>query len=459
MGTCLATPVKAENHPSKTPSTSEKGRHVSQNGSSKGNSEMAASSGGDHLRQSTSTNNLRAFTFNDLKSATRNFRPDSVLGEGGFGCVFKGWIDEQGFMATRPGTGIVIAVKKLNQEGLQGHKEWLAEVHFLGQLYHANLVRLIGYCAEDDHRLLVYEFMQRGSLENHLFRRGNHNQALSWAIRMKVAVGAARGLTFLHDAEKPVIYRDFKTSNILLDSQYNAKLSDFGLAKDGPTGDDTHVSTRVMGTYGYAAPEYVSTGHLTAKSDVYSFGVVLLEILTGRRAVDKNKPGGEQNLVEWAIPYLNDKRKVFRLIDPRLEGQYSMKGAQRVANLALSCLNNEAKLRPLMRDIVTMLEPLVNAREIAKFADLNHGCSNTSSLLFGDLEEQKAGILEAGATEELSIFFLRSMSIQRFVQLSSAIFTVYAKALLASRRKSGILHDVTWMYACKASVAVRLHGQ
>lgn len=373
MGTCLGTPVKAENQPCETPSTSAKGRDVSQNGSSKSNSDMAAMSDGEQMRHSTSSNNLRAFSFSDLKSATRNFRPDSVLGEGGFGCVFKGWIDEQGFMATRPGTGLVIAVKKLNQEGLQGHKEWLAEVHFLGQLYHANLVRLIGYCAEDDHRLLVYEFMQRGSLENHLFRKGNHNQALSWVIRMKVAVGAAKGLAFLHEAEKPVIYRDFKTSNILLDSQYNAKLSDFGLAKDGPTGDNTHVSTRVMGTYGYAAPEYVATGHLTAKSDVYSFGVVLLEILTGRRAVDKTKPGGEQNLVEWALPYLNDKRKVFRLIDPRLEGQYSMKGAQRVASLALSCLNSEAKMRPFMRDIVTMLEPLVSTREIAK-------CSHSASL-------------------------------------------------------------------------------
>ncbi|KAH7404046.1 hypothetical protein KP509_15G008300 [Ceratopteris richardii] len=152
--------------------------------------------------------------------------------------------------------------------------------------------------------------MPRGSLENHLFRRGSHGQALSWAIRIKVAVGAARGLAFLHEAERPVIFRDFKTSNILLNSQFNAKLSDFGLAKDGPTGDNTHVSTRVMGTYGYAAPEYVATGHLTAKSDVYSFGVVLLEILTGRRAVDKNRPFEEQNLVEWARPFLNDKRKI-----------------------------------------------------------------------------------------------------------------------------------------------------
>eukprot|EP00252_Welwitschia_mirabilis_P004433 TRINITY_DN14780_c0_g1_i1.p1 TRINITY_DN14780_c0_g1~~TRINITY_DN14780_c0_g1_i1.p1 ORF type:complete len:415 (-),score=48.35 TRINITY_DN14780_c0_g1_i1:349-1593(-) len=307
------------------------------------------------------SSSLKAFTYNELKSSTKNFRPDSLIGEGGFGSVFKGWIDEAG-MPTRPGQGNVVAVKRLSQDSTQGHKEWLAEVTYLGQLHHPNLVRLIGYCAEDDHRLLVYEYMQKGSLENHLFRRGA--QPLSWAIRIKVAIGAARGLAFLHDADQHVIYRDFKASNILLDSNFNSKLSDFGLAKDGPTGDRTHVSTRVMGTYGYAAPEYVATGRLTAKSDVYSFGVVLLELLSGRRAVEKNKPGQEQNLVEWAKPYLNDKGRLFRIMDTRLEGQYSRKGAQRAAQLALQCLNSEAKLRPLMKQVVETLEQLHDVREV-----------------------------------------------------------------------------------------------
>ncbi|EMS62888.1 Protein kinase APK1A, chloroplastic [Triticum urartu] len=264
--------------------------------------------------------NVKSFAFNELKTATRNFRPDSVLGEGGFGSVFKGWVDETTFAPARPGTGMVIAVKKLNQEGFQGHREWLAEVNYLGQLSHPNLVRLVGYCLEDEQRLLVYEFMPRGSLENHLFRRGSHFQPLSWNLRMKVALGAARGLAFLHSDKAKVIYRDFKTSNVLLDSSYNAKLSDFGLAKDGPTGDKSHVSTRVMGTHGYAAPEYLATGHLTAKSDVYSFGVVLLEMLSGRRALDKNRPSGEHNLVEWARPYLTSKRRVFHILDARLGG-------------------------------------------------------------------------------------------------------------------------------------------
>ncbi|GMI81780.1 protein kinase 1B, PBS1-LIKE 10 [Hibiscus trionum] len=304
------------------------------------------------------SSNLKSFSFADLKMATRNFRPDSVLGEGGFGSVFKGWIDENSLTAAKPGTGTVIAVKRLNQEGFQGHREWLAEVNYLGQLHHPHLVKLFGYCLEDEHRLLVYEFMPRGSLENHLFRRGSYFQPLSWSLRMKVALGAAKGLAFLHNAETKVIYRDFKTSNILLDSNYNAKLSDFGLAKDGPTGDKSHVSTRVMGTYGYAAPEYLATGHLTARSDVYSFGVVLLEMLSGRRAVDKNRPSGEHNLVEWARPYLGNKRKIFRVLDNRLEGQYSMEAAFKAATLALRCLSAEAKFRPRMNEVVTALEQL-----------------------------------------------------------------------------------------------------
>ncbi|KAM3336569.1 hypothetical protein ACQJBY_030528 [Aegilops geniculata] len=309
--------------------------------------------------------NVKSFAFNELKTATRNFRPDSVLGEGGFGSVFKGWVDETTFAPARPGTGMVIAVKKLNQEGFQGHREWLAEVNYLGQLSHHNLVRLVGYCLEDEQRLLVYEFMPRGSLENHLFRRGSHFQPLSWNLRMKVALGAARGLAFLHSDMAKVIYRDFKTSNVLLDSSYNAKLSDFGLAKDGPTGDKSHVSTRVMGTHGYAAPEYLATGHLTAKSDVYSFGVVLLEMLSGRRALDKNRPSGEHNLVEWARPYLTSKRRVFHILDARLGGQYSLAGAQKTAALAMRCLSGDSRARPGMAEVVTALEQLQDAKETA----------------------------------------------------------------------------------------------
>ncbi|KAI7732860.1 hypothetical protein M8C21_009863, partial [Ambrosia artemisiifolia] len=278
----------------------------------------------------------------------------------GFGPVHKGFIDDKlrpGLIKAQP-----VAVKLLDLEGLQGHREWLTEVIFLGELRHPHLVKLIGYCCEDEHRLLVYEYMPRGSLENQLFRR--FSVSLPWSVRMKIALGAAKGLAFLHEAKKPVIYRDFKASNILLDSDYKAKLSDFGLAKDGPEGDDTHVSTRVMGTHGYAAPEYLMTGHLTAASDVYSFGVVLLELLTGRKSLDKSRPNREQNLADWARPQLKCPRKLSRIIDPRLEGMYSESGAEKAAQLAYQCLSRRPKSRPNMSTVVKTLEPLQDFNEV-----------------------------------------------------------------------------------------------
>jgi interleukin-1 receptor-associated kinase 4 len=311
------------------------------------------------------TSNLKSFNFNDLKNATKNFRSESLIGEGGFGCVFKGWFDESTLTPTKPGSGIVVAIKKLKDESFQGHKEWLAEVNYLGQLRHENLVKLIGYCIESDKRLLVYEFMPKGSLENHLFRKGV--QPISWATRMKIVVGVARGLSFLHSLDANVIFRDLKASNILLDSDYSAKLSDFGLARDGPTGDNTHVSTRVIGTQGYAAPEYVATGHLSLKSDVYSFGVVLLELLTGRRALDEGTGiFSEETLVEWAKPFLSDNRGVLRIMDTRLGGQYNKKVAQGVASLALQCLHSDPKTRPVMSDALATLERLQLSKDQTK---------------------------------------------------------------------------------------------
>lgn len=379
MGNCWGTSLISDNHVDTAPSGSGESKPSSRDTIfSSPSTQTISSLSGTTINESYPSTpkpegrilpsaNLKAFSFNDLKSATRNFRPDSVLGQGGFGSVFKGWIDEHGFMAAKPGTGMVIAVKKLNQESLQGRDEWLAEVNYLGQLSHPNLVKLVGYCTEDDHLLLVYEFMPKGSLENHLFRRGSYYQPLSWAIRIRIALGAARGLAFLHDAKPQVIYRDFKTSNILLDSNYSAKLSDFGLAKDGPTGSDTHVSTRIMGTYGYAAPEYMATGHLTAKSDVYGFGVVLLEMLSGHRAIDVNRPAGQHKLVEWLKPYLNDKRKLFRVMDTRLDGHYPSKGAYKAAILALHCLSTEAKQRPRMNEVVEKLEVIQSIKDISKY--------------------------------------------------------------------------------------------
>ncbi|KAK8615235.1 hypothetical protein V6N13_069013 [Hibiscus sabdariffa] len=303
------------------------------------------------LRQNPGYSNVCIFTYDETRLATKEFRPEHIVGEGGFGVVYKGVIDEN----VRPGfPSMAVAVKELNPDGFQGDREWLAEVNYLGQLRHPHLVKLIGYCCEDDHRLLVYEYMSSGCLEKHLFRRGDCS--LSWSKRMKIALGAAKGLAFLHGAGRPVIYRDFKTSNILLDEDFNAKLSDFGLAKDGPMGDQTHVSTRVMGTHGYAAPEYILTGHLTAMSDVYGYGVVLLEMLLGRRVMDKGGLGRGQNLVEWARPLLNNSKKLIKIIDPKMEGQYSPRTAMKVAHLTYLCLSENPKGRPVMSQIVEFLE-------------------------------------------------------------------------------------------------------
>lgn len=298
--------------------------------------------------------NLREFSFQELKTATKNFK--DLLGEGGFGKVFRGWIESKN--PPKSGSNLVVAIKKLNSESIQGFEEWQSEVNFLGRLSHPNLVKLLGYCWEDKELLLVYEFMQRGSLENHLFGRGCAVQPLSWDLRLKIIIGAARGLAFLHSSDDRVIYRDIKASNILLDGSYNAKISDFGLAKLGPSASQSHVTTRVMGTYGYAAPEYVATGHLYVKSDVYGFGVVLVELLTGLRALDTNRPSGKHTLVDWIKPHLSDKRKLKSVMDSMLEGKYPSKAAVATAELALSCLAQEPRNRPSMQEVLESLEKI-----------------------------------------------------------------------------------------------------
>ncbi|OWM89801.1 hypothetical protein CDL15_Pgr024549 [Punica granatum] len=294
----------------------------------------------------------QTFTFRELAAATSNFRPECLLGEGGFGSVYKGRLES---------TGQVVAVKQLDRNGLQGTREFLVEVLMLSLLHHPNLVNLIGYCADGDQRLLVYEFMPLGSLEDHLHDLPPDKEPLDWNTRMRIAAGAAKGLEYLHDkANPPVIYRDFKSSNILLEEGFNPKLSDFGLAKLGPVGDKSHVSTRVMGTYGYCAPEYAMTGQLTVKSDVYSFGVVFLELITGRKAIDSTLPHGEQNLVTWARPYFHDRRKFVKLADPRLQGRFPMRGLYQALAVASMCIQEQGAARPLIGDVVTALSYLAN---------------------------------------------------------------------------------------------------
>lgn len=324
--------------------------------------------------------NLKVFSYGDLKAATKSFKSDALLGEGGFGKVYKGWLNAVTLAPAKAGSGMMVAIKKLKRDSVQGLQEWQSEINFLGRISHPNLVKLLGYCRDNDEFLLVYEFMPRGSLENHLFRRNTNIEPLSWNTRLKIATDAARGLAFLHSSDKQVIYRDFKASNILLDGNYNAKISDFGLAKFGPSGGDSHVTTRIMGTYGYAAPEYMATGHLYVKSDVYGFGVVLLEMLTGLQAFDSKRPEGQQNLIEWIKPSLSDKRKLKsnNIVDYRLEGQYTSKAAFETAHLILQCLQPDPKKRPSMKDVLGILEgikAIKNKRKISK----NH-CTKSATM-------------------------------------------------------------------------------
>ncbi|KAG6605454.1 Serine/threonine-protein kinase PCRK1, partial [Cucurbita argyrosperma subsp. sororia] len=312
-------------------------------------------------------NDLRVFSFSELRSATRGFSRALLIGEGGFGCVFKGVVrasgDDNGGSNSKSDLKMEVAVKQLNRNGFQGHKEWINEVNFLGVVKHPNLVKLVGYCAEDDERgmqrLLVYELMRKRSLEDHLLVRVS--SPLSWLARLKIAQDAARGLAYLHEEmDFQLIFRDLKASNILLDEEFNAKLSDFGLARQGPPEGISHVSTSVVGTVGYAAPEYVQTGRLTAKSDVWSFGVVLYELITGRRAVERNLPRNEQKLLEWVKPYVSDPKKFHLIIDPRLEGECDIKSAQKLASLANKCLMKQPKNRPKMSEVVDILGNIIS---------------------------------------------------------------------------------------------------
>ncbi|KAK1400918.1 putative serine/threonine-protein kinase PBL10 [Heracleum sosnowskyi] len=309
---------------------------------------------------------LKSFTYKELSVATREFHADSLLGEGGFGCVHKGWVDKNTFAAAEWGTGLAVAVKKFSQNSMQGHQEWSTEIKYLGALCHPNLVKLIGYCLEGEHRLIVYEFMPQGSLEKHIYRRDPSCQPLSWNLRISVALDVAKGLAYLHSPEVNVIFRDLKTSNIVIDSNYKAKLTDFGMARDGPENESTHVSTRVMGTYGYLSPEYMATGHLTMKNDVYIFGVVLLEMLTGRKAFDRTLPTKEQDLVSWATPNLTSKHRISHVMDANIKGQYTTRAALTLSSLALKCLSVDPKSRPDTKEVVKALEQLQEQEKLGK---------------------------------------------------------------------------------------------
>ncbi|ESQ50600.1 hypothetical protein EUTSA_v10022596mg [Eutrema salsugineum] len=317
--------------------------------------------------------NKSTFTYQELAAATGGFADSNLLGQGGFGYVHKGVLP----------SGKEVAVKSLKSGSGQGEREFQAEVDIISRVHHRYLVSLVGYCIADGQRMLVYEFVPNNTLEYHL--HGKNLPVMDFSIRMRIALGSAKGLAYLHeDCHPRIIHRDIKSANILLDFNFDAMVADFGLAK--LTSDNyTHVSTRVMGTFGYLAPEYASSGKLTEKSDVFSFGVMLLELITGKRPVD-NSSTMDDTLVDWARPIMAralEDGNFNELADPRLEGNYSPQEMARMVTCAAASIRHSGRKRPKMSQIVRALEGEVSLDALNEGVKPGHsniyGTSGTSS--------------------------------------------------------------------------------
>lgn len=297
-----------------------------------------------------------AIHLEELKEITKNFSSDALIGEGSYARVYFGVLKD----------GTKSAVKKLDSSK-QPDQEFLVQVSAVSRLKHENVVQLVGYCAEGSTRVLAYEYATRGSLHDILHGKKGVKGAqpgpvLSWMQRARIAVSAARGLEFLHEKADPrVVHRDIKSSNILLFDHDVAKIGDFDISNQAPDMAARLHSTRVLGTFGYHAPEYAMTGQLSTKSDVYSFGVVLLELLTGRKPVDHTLPRGQQSLVTWATPRLSED-KVRQCVDPRLGDEYPPKAVAKMAAVAALCVQYEGEFRPNMSIVVKALNPLLHSR-------------------------------------------------------------------------------------------------
>ncbi|XP_021729647.1 probable serine/threonine-protein kinase At1g01540 [Chenopodium quinoa] len=308
------------------------------------------------------------YTLRELEESTNGFADENVIGEGGYGIVYHGILDDNTH----------VAVKNLLNNRGQAEREFKVEVEAIGRVRHKNLVRLLGYCAEGAHRILVYEYVDNGNLEQWLHGDVGPFSPLTWEARMNVLIGTAKGLTYLHEGLEPkVVHRDIKSSNILLDKQWNPKVSDFGLAKLLGS-ERNYVTTRVMGTFGYVAPEYASTGMLNERSDVYSFGILLMEIISGRNPVDYSRPPGEVNLVDW-LKQMVSNRNAEGVLDPKLPEKPSSRALKRVLLVSLRCVDPNAQKRPKMGHIVHMLEaeelPFREDRRTSR----EHGISSNST--------------------------------------------------------------------------------
>ncbi|KAL5222783.1 hypothetical protein ABZP36_027496 [Zizania latifolia] len=302
-------------------------------------------------------NRVRIFYYSELRKATHDFSGANKIGEGGFGSVFRGRLKD----------GTFVAVKVLSATSRQGVREFINELTAISDIMHENLITLVGCCAEGSHRILVYNYLENNSLQHTLLGSGRSNIQFNWRARVKIAVGVARGLAFLHEEVHPhIIHRDIKASNILLDKDLTPKISDFGLARLLPP-NATHVSTRVAGTIGYLAPEYALRGQVTRKSDIYSFGVLILEIVSGRCNYNARLPYEEKFLLERTWTYY-EQGHLENIIDADLEDDLDVEEACRFLKVGLLCTQDAMKLRPSMSNVVQMLigEKDVSTERITK---------------------------------------------------------------------------------------------
>lgn len=352
--------------------------------------------------------NVTVYTYKELRIATENFSEENKIGQGGFGSVYKGTLKN----------GTLAAIKVLSAESRQGSREFLTEIEVIANIEHDNLVKLYGCCAEGNHRILVYGYLENNSLAQTILGGGHSSIQFSWSARCKICIGVARGLAFLHEEVQPhIIHRDIKASNILLDKDLSPKISDFGLAKFIAP-NLTHVSTRVAGTAGYLAPEYAIRGQVTRKADVYSFGVLTLEIICGRCNTNRRLPLKEQYLLPMVWEH-HEREQLVELVDTALNGIFNVEEACRFLKIGLLCTQDMPKLRPSMSTVVEMLtgERDVNEEKISKPGLLSEFMDQTEG------HRDKANARPSSDTVSASGRFINTSSSSENIATSFATMT------------------------------------